>query len=103
MSVLSLIQYIIKEYFVYVMAAYTLVFIVAVTLFVKYRGNRRRAANVQAVPERARTNRKPVASITGNKLIFADSRTLQPLATEFLEVLSGSADIFIVTQVFLAC
>ena len=99
MSILTLVQYLIKEYFIYVMAIYTLIFIVAATLFVRYRTNRRRGGNAQPVQEEVKERKKMQISIAGNKLLFLNNKTLQPHAIEFLKAIASTSDVYIVTQV----
>jgi len=99
MTPLAFIQYLIKEYFIYVMALYTLIFVLATILFVKYRANRRR---VQANPENqpvVKSSRKMHISISGNRILFNESRNLNPNISEILKNMQKTGEIFIVTQV----
>ncbi len=99
MSIVTLIQYLIKEYFIYVMAAYTLLFVVAATLFVRYRTNRHRPAQAHHAAEHGHISHRPAVSVTGNKLVLQSSKALQPFAVDFLKVLAGLSELYVVVQV----
>ena len=96
-SIFSLMQYLIKEYFIYVMALYTLLFLLAATLFVKYRANHRRNTHVEAAE--IRVSRKPAASISGNKLVFNESKAVWPNGKEVIKALGKDSEVYIVTLV----
>ncbi len=104
-AIFGFLQYLIKEYFVYVMALYTLLFVLAVALFVKYRANHRRATNqnggtgAATGPGQARTARRPIVSITGNKLIFEDPNTVSHSGKELIKTLGKTTEVYLVTQV----
>lgn len=98
-AILSYIQYLIKEHFVYAMAIYTLIFIAVTALFLKYKVNRRRNTPTRIIPTSSRVTSRPRVSFHCNSLIFSNPNAFTLNAKEVLQAIARTSDIYLVTQV----